>query len=112
MATLTTNTNYLSPVEFQLVLNRLPNVEFFIQGANVPGISSSGTERPSPFKTINEPSDKITYDDFTVTVLCDEDMVAFKEVSDWLVALTYPDTFDQYADLEKEEQGSGRTRTC
>ena len=99
MATLTTNTNYLSPVEFQLVLNRLPNVEFFIQGANVPGISSSGTERPSPFKTINEPSDKITYDDFTVTVLCDEDMVAFREISDWLIALTYPDNFEQYKDL-------------
>ena len=99
MATVTTNKNFLSPVEFQLVLNRLPNVEFFLQGANVPGISSSGTERPSPFKTINEPSDKITYDDFTVTVLCDEDMVAFREVSDWLVALTYPDNFEQYKDL-------------
>jgi hypothetical protein len=108
MATLTTNTNFLSPVEFQLVLNRLPNVQFFIQGANVPGISSSGTERPSPFKTINEPSDKITYDDFSVTVLCDEDMVAFREVSDWLVALTYPDNFQQYATLTPAPNGDGK----
>lgn len=108
MATLTTNTNFLSPVEFQLVLNRLPNVEFFIQSANIPGISSSGTERPSPFKTINEPSDKVTYDDFTVGVLCDEDMVAYREVSDWLVALTYPDNFQQYANLTPAPDGTGK----
>ena len=105
---LTTNTNFLSPVEFQLVLNRLPNVEFFLQGANIPGISSSGTERPSPFKTINEPGDKIAYDDFTVTVVCDEDMVAFREVSDWLVALTYPDNFQQYASLTPAPDGAGK----
>jgi len=110
MSTVTTNKNFLSPVEFQLVLSRLPNVEFFIQSANVPGYNSSGTELPTPFKIINEPSDRLTYDDFTVTVICDEDMTAFREISEWLVALTYPDTFDQYADLEKEEQGSGRTR--
>lgn len=108
MATLTTNTNFLPVVEFQLILNRLPNVQFFVQGANVPGISSSGTERPSPFKTINEPSDKVTYDDFTVTVLCDEDMVAFREVSEWLVALTYPDNFEQYAGLTPPPEGSGK----
>ena len=110
MATVTTNTNFLSPVEFQLVLNRLPNVEFFIQAANIPGYNSQGTELGTPFKIINEPSDRIIYDDFTVTVVCDEDMVAFREVSDWLVGLTYPDSFEQYADLENAEQGSGKTR--
>ena len=109
MSTLTTNTNYLSPVEFQLVLNRLPNVEFFIQAATVPGYNSSGTELPTPFKIINEPSDRLTYDDFTITVICDEDMTAFREVSEWLIALTYPDTFDQYASLNDEDPGSGKT---
>ena len=54
MATVTTNKNFLSPVEFQLVLNRLPNVEFFLQGANIPGYNSQGTELPTPFKIINE----------------------------------------------------------
>lgn len=107
---LTTNTNFLSPVEFQLVLNRLPNVEFFIQAATIPGYNSQGTELPTPFKIINEPSDRLTYDDFTVTVICDEDMTAFREVSDWLVALTYPDNFQQYANLDNQETGSGNTR--
>ena len=107
MATLTTNTNFLSPVEFQLVLNRLPNVEFFVQGANIPGINSGGTEIPTPFKIVNEPSDRIAYEDFVVTVVCDEDMVAFKEVSDWIVALTAPDDFTQYADLNPRTYGKG-----
>jgi hypothetical protein len=108
MATLTTNTNFLSPVEFQLVLNRLPNVEFFVQGANIPGINSGGTELPTPFKVINEPSDRIAYEDFTVTVVCDEDMVAFREISDWLVALTFPDNFQQYDSLKPAPSGTGK----
>lgn len=110
MATLTTNTNFLSPVEFQLTLKRLPNVEFFIKSANIPGYNSQGTELGTPFKIINEPSDRIIYDDFTVTVLCDENMTAFREVSDWLVALTFPDSFDQYANLGEEPKANGNTR--
>jgi hypothetical protein len=106
---LTTNTNFLSPIEFKLVLNRLPNVEFFVQSATIPGITSGSTTRPSPFKAINEPGDKLVYDDFTVSILCDEDMVAFREVSDWLVALTYPENFAQYASLNPSSFGKGGT---
>jgi len=35
-------------------------------------------------------------------------MVAFKEISDWLIALTYPDTFDQYAGLVPAPDGDGK----
>ena len=107
MATLTSNHNFLSPIEFKLVLDRLPNVEFFVKSANVPGITSGSTTRPSPFKAINEPGDKLVYDDFTVSIICDEDMVAFREVSDWLVALTSPENFAQYASLNPKTFGSG-----
>ena len=104
---LTKNTSFLSPIEFKLILNRLPNVEFFVKSANVPGINSGSTERTTPFKSIYEPGDKLVYEEFTVSVICDEDMVAFREVSDWLVALTYPDNFTQYASLNPSSVGRG-----
>ena len=103
----TSNTNFLSPVEFKLVLNRLPNVEFFVKSVNIPGISSGQTDRQTPFKTLYEPGDKLSYEDLTVSVICDEDMRAFAEISEWLVALTSPENFAQYAGLNPETYGSG-----
>jgi len=103
-----TNINFLSPIEFKLVLNRLPNVQFFIQAANVPGISSGVTERPTPFKDLYEPGDKLSYDDFVVTVVCDEDMTAYREIQEWLIALTSPESFSQYASLEANTPGKGK----
>ena len=107
MADLTSNVNFLSPIEFKLVLNRLPNVEFFVKSANVPGISSGATEIVTPFKNVFQHGDKLAYDEFTVSVICDENMVAFKEISDWLVAVTMPENFAQYAGLKPDTYGKG-----
>lgn len=91
-----TNANFLSPIEFKLILDKLPNVEFFVQSVNIPGISSGATERPTPFKSLFEPGDKLSYDDFNISVACDEDMVAYREISDWLISITKPESYDQY----------------
>ena len=107
MANLTSNVNFLSPIEFKLVLNRLTNVEFFVKSANVPGISSGSTEIATPFKNVYQHGDRLSYDEFTVSVICDENMVAFKEVSDWLVAVTSPENFAQYAGLNPDTYGAG-----
>jgi len=101
----TTNVNFLSPIEFKLVLTRLPNVEFFVQAVNIPGMSSGFSERATPFKVLYEPGDKIFYDDLVVTVACDEDVESFKEIKQWLEALTYPETFDQYKALTSRSPG-------
>tara|TARA_X000001382_G_C3064316_1_gene145341 strand:- start:9 stop:542 length:534 start_codon:yes stop_codon:yes gene_type:complete len=107
MADLTTNVNFLSPIEFKLVLKRLANVEFFVKSANIPGISSGTTEIPTPFKNVFQHGDKLAYEEFTVSVICDENMVAFKEISDWLVAVTSPENFAQYAGLNPDTYGAG-----
>jgi len=102
-----TNVNFLSPIEFQFIIERLPNVKFFVQGANVPGISSGFSERPTPFKTLYEPGEKLTYDDLTLTIICDEDLVTYREISKGLVALTSPESFDQYKTLSTRVPGGG-----
>jgi hypothetical protein len=92
-------TNFLSPIEFKFILSRLPNVEFFVQGANVPGMTSGVTDFPTPFKILHEPGDKLSYDDLNITVICDENLTSYIEVQDWLVGLTRPESFDQYKEL-------------
>lgn len=91
--------NFLNPVEFRFSIKRLPNVEYYIQGIDVPGISSSSTDIPTPFKTLHAPGDKLTYNDLTLTVLADENLKSYRDTFDWLVAVTSPDSFEQYAGL-------------
>lgn len=97
--------NYLSAVEFKLVIDRLPNVEFFVQKANVPGISSGFAIVNTPFKNIYEPGDKIEFDDFTIDVIVDENMSAYIETWSWLASLTRSEGFDVYDKLRASDEG-------
>lgn len=91
--------NFLNPNEFRFTMSRLPHVEFFVQGITLPDISSSPVERPTPFKTLYLPGDKIEFSDLTLSVLVDEDLSSYLETWRWLIALTKPEGFEQYADL-------------
>lgn len=98
--------NFLNPIEFKFAIKRLPNVEFFVQSVNIPDSSIGITQRATPFKTLYVPGDKIEFGDLVVSCLVDEQMETYKEVWNWLTALTYPDGFEQYSKL-LEVDGDG-----
>jgi len=97
------NQNFLSSRKFELTIDRIPNVEFFVQGAILPGISSGFTQVATPFATINRHGDKLEYEDFVVTLRMDENLDAYKEIFTWLSGLTKPKNFDQYKDLKNAD---------
>jgi len=97
--------NYLSPVEFRFIIKRLPYVEFFIQEAQIPGISMSVPQTGSPFRTQYWHGDKLEYDQFTINFRVDENMNNYNEVFNWMVALTFPDRFEQFANFTDEDDG-------
>ena len=92
--------NFLSPVEFKLVINRLPNTEFYVQQINLPGLNSGYAERSTPFKNIYTPGDKLIFDDLNITLVADENLASFRECSDWLTAITRAEGFDGYKGLQ------------
>lgn len=97
--------NFLNPTGFRFVIKRLPHVSFYVQGANVPGISIGTTEQATPFKTIYYHGDKINYNTFSVSIRLDEYMKSFTEIKNWMEGLTSPDNFRQYANLAKDPNG-------
>jgi len=97
--------NYLSPAEFRFIIKRLPYVEFFTQEINVPGISMSTVETPSPFRTNFWQGDKLDYEQFTINFKVDENMNNYNELFNWMIGLTYPDKFEQFANLDNSEDG-------
>lgn len=87
MATLTTNKNYLQPTGFKVVISGegYKNLSYFAQSVTHPGSSVSPTELPTTRVTsVPIAGDKITYGELTLEIILDEDIVAYKEMQDWL----------------------------
>ena len=95
------NRNFLAPTGFELVLNRAPKVAFFSNAANVPGITLGEATQPTYLKDIPVPGDKIIFDDLNLRFLVDEDLKNFMEIQNWLRGLGYPESVQEFRDLEK-----------
>jgi hypothetical protein len=78
------NINYIDPTSFKLVVDRLPNVEFFCKGVNIPAMTAG--ESTANYRQTNIPifGDKLVYDSLTATIMVDEDMKSYLEVFNWL----------------------------
>lgn len=102
------NQNKLAPNKFTFAFSRIPNVQFFVQTATVPGISLSEVPTTNPFVDIYSPGEKAIYDLLTVTFVVDEDIEAWKEVHDWIRAMTFPKEFAEYRELPRLSKQSNK----
>lgn len=91
--------NFLTPTNFRFTIKRLPHVTFFCQSATIPGLSFSPVEIPTPFKSLYREGGPLDIGTFTVTVLVDEDMNNYLEIYNWMLGLTFPNKFEEYANL-------------
>jgi len=95
------NTNFLVPNKFVLSFIRLPNMQFFCQTVNLPGMNLSAVPRTTPFVDYPVPGEKLVYDPLTITFLVDEDLASWREIHDWMRALGFPTKFEEYKNLRK-----------
>ena len=102
-----TNKNMLSPVGFQFNIGRMPTMNFFVQSVTLPGITLSSLDQQTPLRSVPTPGDRIEYSELEVIFKVDEDMKNYIEVFDWIRALGFPDSTDQYKELEEQPSFSG-----
>jgi hypothetical protein len=98
-------TNYLSPLEFVVTVKRLPNVQFFTQRATIPSVIMQPIDKPTPFKTIFETGDRVTYSELNLTFIVDEQMNNYIEIFNWIKGLTFPENFNQFKNIKESEEG-------
>ena len=98
--------DYASPIQFRFKCTKLPQVEFFCQTANIPGISLGSAQMNTPLHDVPIPGDKINYQDLSISFLVDENLNNYKEIHDWLIGLGTPQSDSQFAGLL--ESGSDR----
>ena len=94
-----TKFDYASPIQFRFKMTKLPKVEFFVQTANIPGISLGTATVPTPLYDYPVPGDTISYQSFDMSFLVDENLNNYKEIHDWITGLGFPQDHKQFKNL-------------
>lgn len=98
------NTSFLQATKFTFSFPTMPFLRYFAQTAEIPGISTSPVQVPSPFANMFRHGDTLVYDQFNITSIVDEDLRTWEETHDWLVALTKPQDYAQYIRFYNEQK--------
>ena len=99
------NRNFLSPVGFKFTLAKEPKAAFFCNAAKIPEITLGTATQPSYLKNLDIPGDKISYEDFYIRFLVDENMENYMTIHNWITGLGYPETTEQYTAAITNEDG-------
>lgn len=84
----TINKSILNKNNFRFLIDRIPNVEFYVRTVSLPGltlteaIQTTGSGLDAYF-----PGDKIEFGQMEISFLIDEDMEDFKELYNWMTSI-------------------------
>ena len=104
-ATQIQNRNFLSGIGFKFNLAKYPKVDFFSNSARIPELSLATTIQPTYLKDIDVPGEKLTFGDFTLRFLVDENMENYLSVYNWLTGLGFPESAAEFRDITTDSQG-------
>lgn len=99
------NRNFLSPVGFKFTLAKEPKVSFMCNSARIPEISLGVAQQPTYLKRLDVPGEILTYGDFSLKFLIDENMENYMAIHNWLTGLGFPETAEQYRNLTTNDLG-------
>ena len=93
------NINPLSPTGFMLSIQKLPGISFFAQEVTLPEISLPPIDVNTPLSRLSISGETLSYGDFTINFMVDEEMANYSAIHDWLIGLGFPKDHQQYTDF-------------
>jgi hypothetical protein len=93
------NITPMSPNGFNFTITKLPDLSFFCQQVTLPALSIGAPEQSTPFSTTPIPGEIATFDQLQVQFLVDSEMKNYKAIHNWLVALSFPQNYEQYTNF-------------
>lgn len=93
-------TNYLAPTAFTVVIERLPNIEFFTQKVNIPSLATGSIGTLTPLNTVYSPKTGIQYASMDFTFIVDEYMENYREIYSWIEQNASPVNLSNYNQSE------------
>jgi hypothetical protein len=103
-----TNKNFLSPLGFKFLIKKTPNINWFVQSVNIPGIKVPVAPLDTPFVRIPFSGEQMTFEDLKITFRVDEDMKNYLEIYNWLIGTAFPETFEQYEGIGPSTTNTNR----
>ena len=103
--------DYSQQSQFKVFLPLFPTTEWFVVRANVPGVSLGQAVQTTPMIDMPIIGDKLTYDDFYVTFLVDEQLKNYTEMHDWLINCAAPEMRSQFQGKERPDGIPKRPQT-
>ena len=100
--------NFLSPVGFKFLIERITTVEFFCQTVNIPEISIGNRTIETRGKAYDTPGDKMTFGDLNLTFMINENMDNYYEIYKWLKGMTNPKHEEEFANYLRGVYEPGR----
>jgi hypothetical protein len=100
------NINPLSPNGFTFSITKLPNVSFFCQRVTLPNIMLPAIDQMNPFSNRPIPGEIMTFAELSVQFLIDEQMLNYTSIFNWMVALGFPESYDQYKAFTNVQKNS------
>ena len=97
------NRNFLSPIGFRFTLARYPKVSFFTNSARIPELTMSVAIQPNYLNEIPVPGSAMTFGDFNLRFLVDENMENYRIVHEWITGLGFPETTQQFKSLTTDD---------
>jgi len=86
------NTNFLQPTKYVLTFPEVPDMVYFCQKANVPGVSLGQALQQTPNLDLYHSGTKLTYNTFDVTFLVNENLSAWTTLYKWMIDLSSVET--------------------
>lgn len=101
------NLNNLSPVGFSFLIKRCPNVNWFVQEVNLPGVTLGDSSKYYATGKAAIPGDNLEYNELTISFIVDESLNNWREIYNWMrgLAPTAIGGDNQYKDLKASEFG-------
>ena len=90
------NLNYLSNISFRLTMEDSPNITWFCQAAQVPGVSIEGIDVFTPHATVPYAGNKVSFEELTVRFIVDEHMKNWTEIYDRIIAMGLAEGYEKY----------------
>ena len=94
------NKSILNKNNFRLLIDKVPTVEYYVQGVNIPSVSFTEVVQPAGVGVdAYFPGDKVSFDTLNVTFLVDEDLENYKEMYDWMSSIVPINNSDDYGSI-------------
>ena len=86
------NTNNLQASKFLLTFSRIPDVQYFCQTVNIPGVSIGSVTYNTPLVDLYSPGTKITHNNLNIDFIINEGAEDWKSLFEWFRAIAAPES--------------------